>query len=371
MGLQLKNNATTVLAGAIIATDTTFAVQAGTGSKFPALAAGDYFPATIVDSSGNYEIVKVTARAVDVLTVVRAQEGTTALAFAADSRIDLRITAGILAVFSEKAANLTDLLDAAAARAALGLGNAAIKNTGATAGTVAAGDDARIIGAAQEADLGDAAFKDTGTAVGTVAAGNDSRIVNAVQSADIGSAAALDAGTADGNVVVVQAGGKLPALNGAALTGVHPVFHIQERQNSGVNSDNQGVITGAAYIGVALNYDVINTIPGASRVGNVVTLPLGTYRTYAEIGGLGNGGVNKLRVRDTMNSVTVGNSLAQQGDSIGASGIPKVMTLLGHFNIAGNTTFRLEAYINNSFSSVKGNTGEPEIYSNLIFEKIG
>jgi hypothetical protein len=60
---------------------------------FPAITGSNYFYATLVDAANNYEIVKVTARATDVLTVTRAQEGTAARAFAAASKLELRVTA--------------------------------------------------------------------------------------------------------------------------------------------------------------------------------------------------------------------------------------------------------------------------------------
>ena len=64
---------------------------------FPGVTAGTYFYATLTDSSNNLEIVKVTARTSDIFTVVRAQEGTTARAYAAADKIELRITAASLA----------------------------------------------------------------------------------------------------------------------------------------------------------------------------------------------------------------------------------------------------------------------------------
>lgn len=92
-----SNNATTTLGGGdITAVATSFNVTAGGG--FPLVTAGgDYFYCTLVDSSNNIEIVKVTNRTAgspNTFTVVRAQEGTTARAFtAAATKVELRPTA--------------------------------------------------------------------------------------------------------------------------------------------------------------------------------------------------------------------------------------------------------------------------------------
>lgn len=94
MGLKLANNAITRLAAGIAAGDLSLSVTPGTGALFPTLGVGDYFPATLVrGSDGAIEIVKVTARATDVFTIERAKENTTALAFIAGDRIELRLTA--------------------------------------------------------------------------------------------------------------------------------------------------------------------------------------------------------------------------------------------------------------------------------------
>jgi hypothetical protein len=96
MSVKLTNNATSLLAGSLTTTATTVSLTAGEGSKFPSLSAGDWFPITIVAADGSYEIMKVTARAIDALTVVRGQEGTTAKLFDPGARVDLRITAAVL-----------------------------------------------------------------------------------------------------------------------------------------------------------------------------------------------------------------------------------------------------------------------------------
>jgi len=93
MGLKLTNNAISQLASSVTTADTSIALKTGDGSKFPTLVAGDYFPATISKPDGTFEIVKCTARSGDTLTVTRAQEGTTALAFTAGTLIELRLTA--------------------------------------------------------------------------------------------------------------------------------------------------------------------------------------------------------------------------------------------------------------------------------------
>lgn len=93
MPIKLANNASGTLATAISASDTGLVLTTGDGAEFPTLSAGDYFYATITSSGGTQEIVKATARSGDSLTVVRAQEGTSAAGFAAGSRFELRVTA--------------------------------------------------------------------------------------------------------------------------------------------------------------------------------------------------------------------------------------------------------------------------------------
>jgi hypothetical protein len=96
MAILFTNNASAPIASSITTSSTSITVSSGQGAEFPVLAGSDYFIATLVDTSNNVEIVKVTARSSDTMTVVRAQEGTTARAYAAGSLLELRITAAVL-----------------------------------------------------------------------------------------------------------------------------------------------------------------------------------------------------------------------------------------------------------------------------------
>jgi hypothetical protein len=95
MAIKFTNNASAELASSINNSVTTIVVAAGQGSKFPVLGSGDYFYATLVDPSNNLEIVKVTERSTDTLTVERAQDGTTAKSYNAGDRIELRPVAAV------------------------------------------------------------------------------------------------------------------------------------------------------------------------------------------------------------------------------------------------------------------------------------
>jgi hypothetical protein len=104
MPLQLfTDNATTVLAGSISAASLSLTVFAGAGSLFPAITAPQFFVATLVQASNPTvrEIVKVTARSTDTFTIVRAQEGTTALTWNAGDTVTLLPTAGGLNGFAQ------------------------------------------------------------------------------------------------------------------------------------------------------------------------------------------------------------------------------------------------------------------------------
>lgn len=100
MGVALvKNNAYSTLLSSIASGATSLTVASGDGAKFPSISGGNFFYATLINSSNQYEIVKVTARATDVFTILRGQDGTTARSYTSGDRIELRPTA---ALFDDK-----------------------------------------------------------------------------------------------------------------------------------------------------------------------------------------------------------------------------------------------------------------------------
>jgi hypothetical protein len=90
-------------------------VAVGEGAHFPSasVASGNYFYVTIIDTSNNLEVVKVTDRSNDTLTVARGQDGTTARSFALGDRIELRVTAALLGDLPIRTINEDDIDDGA------------------------------------------------------------------------------------------------------------------------------------------------------------------------------------------------------------------------------------------------------------------
>jgi hypothetical protein len=109
MPIKLKNNAVGYLASAITASDVGLVLQSGNGASFPTLLSGDYFYVTLTSSGGTTEIVKVTALVGDTMTIVRAQESTTANSFAIGTRVELRVTvASIAGYVQDRVASVKD-----------------------------------------------------------------------------------------------------------------------------------------------------------------------------------------------------------------------------------------------------------------------
>lgn len=91
--LKVTNNAATTLASGITNVAVSLTVAGGAGALFPTLGAGDYFYATITNTGGAIERVKVTARATDTFTIVRGQDNSTAQAWNLGDKFELRLVA--------------------------------------------------------------------------------------------------------------------------------------------------------------------------------------------------------------------------------------------------------------------------------------
>lgn len=98
MARLFTNNAASTLAASITGGSGTITVQSGDGSKFPSPSGADYFNVTVAEGA-TVEIMKCTSRTGDVLTVTRAQEGTSAVAFTTAALVELRLTAAALTGF--------------------------------------------------------------------------------------------------------------------------------------------------------------------------------------------------------------------------------------------------------------------------------
>lgn len=99
MGKPLfTNNAVSILAANLTISGTSITLNTGDGAKFPTITGTDFFYATLTPQSGAalYEIVKVTARAGDVLTVIRGQDNTSPQSWSAGDNFQLRPTAAAL-----------------------------------------------------------------------------------------------------------------------------------------------------------------------------------------------------------------------------------------------------------------------------------
>lgn len=99
------NDASTTLAAPISNSATSIVLASGGGSLFPNPSAGQQFELTLNDAATGLltEIVYCTARSGDVLTVVRAQEGTIAQSWLAGDLAANLVTAGQMAAMEQTA----------------------------------------------------------------------------------------------------------------------------------------------------------------------------------------------------------------------------------------------------------------------------
>jgi len=92
------NNRSATLNSDVAVPDGSIVLATGLGATWPSPAAGQFFALTLQNTiTGAYEVCYCTARAGDLLTVQRAQEGTAAQAFVvASAVVQMRLTKGTL-----------------------------------------------------------------------------------------------------------------------------------------------------------------------------------------------------------------------------------------------------------------------------------
>src|SRR5271156_1822509 len=98
-----QNLAQTTLAAPINTTATSITLATGTGALFPSPTSGQQFAVDLNDAAtGNiHEIVYCASITGDVMTVIRAREGTVALNWLAGDFAANKVTAGALTAFSQ------------------------------------------------------------------------------------------------------------------------------------------------------------------------------------------------------------------------------------------------------------------------------
>jgi hypothetical protein len=173
-----------------------------------------------------------------------------------------------------KSSNLADLLSVSTARTNLGLAGAALLNVGTTAGTVAAGDDSRITGAAQKAsNLSDLA--NATTARGNLGVYSTAQVdAIAALKANISGQAFTGAISAPG---ITCANGDISSYRSGGTTGVIFLNSAQTRYLywDGTNYNMPGA--GLYANGQAVLRDVGSSIgmPGYTRLSNGLVLMWG------------------------------------------------------------------------------------------------
>ena len=101
--LIFTNNASALLAASIDEDDLTIQVAGGFGVLFPLPGGSQFFHATLENADGDIEVVRVTARSGDNLTVVRGQDNTSARSWTQNvTRVELRLVAASMEHFLQK-----------------------------------------------------------------------------------------------------------------------------------------------------------------------------------------------------------------------------------------------------------------------------
>jgi len=237
MPVKFANNAVSTLASGINDSVTSITVASGDGALFPSLTGSEYFFVTLIDASNNLEIAKCTARSSDVLTVTRAQESTSARAFAVGDRIELRITAqSLLDVSTQISALGSDL--GLNSNDITGTGNINITGTIQSSGNITAPSFGGAL------DLNGAELILDADADTSITADTDDQIDFKTGGTDRMSITTTDITTASGVNVKMHGSGSSGTQAGLWIRGVPRVTNDTSTfEHTYINSDNALIFT--------------------------------------------------------------------------------------------------------------------------------
>ena len=245
------NNAYSTLASGITDVATTLTVTASEGARFPSPTGADYFYATLIDTSNNLEIVKCTARSTDTFTVVRGQESTTAQAYSAGDRIELRFTAaGVSENVTAAATSATNAATSETNAATSETNAATSESNAATSETNAATSETNA-----DADATATAADAVATAADAVATAADA--VSTAADAAAASTSASNAATSETNAATSE-------TNAAASYDSFDDRYLGAKSSAPtLDNDGNALLDGALYWDTTANdmyvYDLGNT----------------------------------------------------------------------------------------------------------------
>lgn len=299
MGIKFANNASSLLAAPILAADLTLTVTDADAALFPTLGVGDYVFVTLEDRRvvpNLREIVKCTARTDNLLTVIRAQDDTTAHDFFLGAVVSARLTRAALLAFlleettraeaaeaaeatARAAADATELARAQAAEAAITVAFTAADD--AESATRAAADtaetNARAVAVAAEATARAAAD----TAEASARAAGDATNAAAI-AAEASTRAAGDATNAA--AIAAETAARIAADSAlSAAIGAIPVV-TSSLQSGTVTSNGSGAfsVTFSPAFSTAGDYAAVDFARSAGLVAGVQS-PVLSASTYSGI----------------------------------------------------------------------------------------
>lgn len=152
----------------------------------------------------------------------------------------------------------------------------------------------------------------------------------------------------------------------AGPTGVAEIAIFHDSQSSGTAGQSY---TNGSFTTQRLNTNVTNTITGASRSGNTVTLPAGNYYVDATVSlAAGSNVGSQLRLRNTTASTTIIDGLVLFHPAAGGA----QNRLQGYISLGSSTNVELQVFINSTTaaSSSVPNPGSNRVYASLTFIKL-